>query len=82
MWGWSGGTLSRWTGRTSPGRAPDDAAPDTDAGAVRPSLADTFSTSVGSGVSGVSTDAFTDAHTPYCGFTLTEARRSSAVSAF
>ena len=26
--------------------------------------------------------AFTGTHTPYCGFTLTEERRSSAVSAF
>jgi hypothetical protein len=45
-------------------------------------LAVTFSTSVGSGVKGASTDALTGTHTPYCGFTLTEERRSTTVSAF
>ena len=45
-------------------------------------LAVALSTSVGSGVSGVSTDALTGTHTPYCGFRLTEDLRSSAVIAF
>jgi hypothetical protein len=63
--------------------APDADEPDADdtAGAAG-TLADALRTSVGSGVNGVSTEAFTGTHTPYCGFTLTEDRRSTAASAF
>ena len=49
---------------------------------TRPTFAVALSTSVGSGVRGVSTDALAGTHTPYCGFRLTEDLRSSAVSAF
>jgi hypothetical protein len=60
----------------------EDAEPDTAAGATRPTLAVAFRTSAGSGANGVSTEALTGTHTPYCGFTLTEERRSTTVSAF
>ena len=64
-----------------PRPAPDEA----DAGAVTGStgrLADALSTSDGGGVNGVSTDPLTGTQTPYCGFTLTDDRRSSASSTF
>ena len=55
-----------------------EAEDETEAGAVRPTFAVALSTSDGSGVSGVSTEAEGGTHTPYCGFTLTEDLRSSA----
>jgi hypothetical protein len=52
------------------------------AGTAAGTLADGLRTSDGSGVNGVSTEAFTGTHTPYWGFTLTEERRSREASRF
>ena len=60
--------------------APDAPAPPAAAGAAAGTLADGLRMSDGFGVNGGRTEAFTGTHTPYCGFTLTEERRSSAAS--